>query len=147
MVFDSHRGGLGNLYVKALSGASSETRLLTWPERIGAEDSSRDGAFLAFTSFSNDGNIDIWILPLQPASKPFPYLQTKWREWQSKFSPDRRWMAYVSDQSGRDEVYVQAFDGTSAASGGKWLISSEGGFTGLARGRKGSSITSLRITS
>jgi hypothetical protein len=55
--------------------------------------------------------------------KPFPLLQTEFNEQQAKFSPDKKWIAYTSDESGASEVYVQAFP----ASGGKWRISTGGG--------------------
>lgn len=55
--------------------------------------------------------------------KPFAFLQTEFNETHSQFSPDGRWVAYVSDESGRPEVYVQSF----APSGGKWQVSTGGG--------------------
>ena len=55
--------------------------------------------------------------------KPIPFLQTPFDEWQGQFSPDSRWIAYTSDESGRDDVYVRPFP--SAA--GKWKISIAGG--------------------
>jgi dipeptidyl aminopeptidase/acylaminoacyl peptidase len=70
---------------------------------------------------------DIWMLPLKDGGKPFPYLQTKANERNAKFSPNNRWVAYTSDDSGKDEVYVQGFDGASPAGGGKWLVSENGG--------------------
>ena len=127
IAFDSHRGGLGELYVKALGGGSPESRLLPWNEALGPDDWSRDGKFLTVTSWSRTRNRDVWILPLQHGHKPFQYLQTKSDEYLARFSPDGKWIAYMSDQTGREEIYVQAFDGASPASGGKWLISLSGG--------------------
>jgi protease II len=63
------------------------------------------------------------VLPLFGDRKPIPFLQTEFNEGQGQFSPDGRWMAYASDESGRREVYVQTFP----ASGGKWQISADGG--------------------
>ena len=134
IVFDSHRSGLGDLYVKTVSGASSENRLLGWKEATGATDWSRNDAFIAFTSWIQVNNADIWILPLQAGGKPFPYLQTKSNENGARFSPDTRWIAYASDESGRAEIYVQPFDGASPASGGKFLISNGGGSQPVWRG-------------
>ena len=62
-------------------------------------------------------------MPLEGERKPSPFLQTPFSEAEPKFSPDGRWLAYVSDESGRREVYVQPFPGP----GGKWQISTEGG--------------------
>jgi hypothetical protein len=60
--------------------------------------------------------------------KPLPFLTTKARESQGKFSPDTRWVAYGSDESGESEIYVRGFDPqTGAATGGKWQVSTGGG--------------------
>src|SRR5205814_1046544 len=60
---------------------------------------------------------------LEGDRKPFPFLQTPFAETLAVFSPDGRWIAYRSDESGNDEVYVQTFP----ASGGKWPVSTKGG--------------------
>ena len=66
---------------------------------------------------------DLWLFPMHGDGKPAPYLQSPFKEYNAQFSPDGRWMAYTSDESGRFEVYVQPFPGP----GGKWQISTEGG--------------------
>src|SRR5206468_8371241 len=66
---------------------------------------------------------NIWFLPLFGDRKPIPFLRTRFNELRARFSPNRRWMAYNSDESGKQEVYVRAFDG----SGEKIHISTEGG--------------------
>jgi Tol biopolymer transport system component len=55
--------------------------------------------------------------------EPFPFLQTQFNESHGQFSPDGRWLAYTSDESGRNEIYVRPFPGP----GGKWQISIAGG--------------------
>jgi Tol biopolymer transport system component len=67
--------------------------------------------------------LDLWIAPQFGDRKPFPYLQTQFNEQDGVFSPDGRWVAYRSDESGRDEIYVQAFP----LSGAKFQISTGGG--------------------
>jgi len=67
---------------------------------------------------------DIWILPLEGERKPQPFLQTPFSEREPKFSPDGRWLAYASDESGQSEVYVRPFP---KAEEGKSQISTEGG--------------------
>ena len=67
----------------------------------------------------------IWVLPLEGDRKPIPFLRTEFNEDQGQFSPDARWVAYRSDESGRNEVYVRAFSPKS--SGGKMLVSKGGG--------------------
>jgi Tol biopolymer transport system component len=74
---------------------------------------------------------DLWVLPLSGDRKPFPFLRTEFNEQYGRFSPDGRWVAYSSDESGRDEIYVRSFSPgsgeTASAAGGKWLISNGGG--------------------
>jgi Tol biopolymer transport system component len=70
-------------------------------------------------------------LPLDGDRKPAPFLQTEFDETEGRLSPDGRWMAYTSNESGAEEIYVQSFTRTVGASGsrtaGKWRISTGGG--------------------
>jgi Tol biopolymer transport system component len=131
VVFDSHRGGRGDLYEQDAGRAGAERLLLRWNERpsqsAGAAHWSWDGRFIAFHNSSPERGSDIWILPLQGDRRPFPYLQTPTAEFDPRFSPNGRWMAFAGSESGVAEVYVQAFAGASAAGGGKWQVSSGGG--------------------
>jgi dipeptidyl aminopeptidase/acylaminoacyl peptidase len=112
------------LFRKPASGVGDEELL----ENLGVlpEDCSRDGRFLIVTAFSH-GTPDILILPLQGDRKPFPFVTTEFREEGARFSPDSRWIAYFSDESGRPEVYVRDFSEGPAPSKGKWQISTDGG--------------------
>jgi Tol biopolymer transport system component len=82
---------------------------------------SPDGANLAFDERKPSAERDIWVLP--QGVDPMPFLVTPFDEFAPTFSPDGKWLAYVSDESGRSEVYVQPFPGPGA----KWLISLNGG--------------------
>jgi hypothetical protein len=82
---------------------------------------SNDGNHLAFDERKPSAERDIWILT--KGSEPTPFLVTSFDESAPAFSPDGKWIAYVSDESGRSEVYVQAFPGP----GSKWPISTNGG--------------------
>src|SRR6185503_11871023 len=66
----------------------------------------------------------LWVLPLARERKATRYLDSPFNQHQARFSPDGRWVAYTSDESGRNEVYVQPFPDPS---GGKWMVSREGG--------------------
>ena len=66
---------------------------------------------------------DIWVLPLEGARRPKPFLQTRASEQSAVFSPDGRWIAYSSDESGRREVLVAAFPGP----GSRKQVSTKGG--------------------
>ena len=83
---------------------------------------SPDGETLAFVEDHPDSGYDILLLHMRDR-KVTPFLNSRFDEMYPEFSPDGRWMAYVSDESGREEVYVQPFPGP----GGKWQISNEGG--------------------
>jgi Tol biopolymer transport system component len=128
ILFDSNReqagaASPGNLYVTAASGSGTEELLLLsnawkWPN-----DWSRDGGFVLFNTMEADGKTELWILPLSGDRKPRPALQPGSVGAYGQFSPDGKWIAYVSAESGRDEIYVQTFP----ASGEKWQISNGGG--------------------
>jgi serine/threonine-protein kinase len=93
---------------------------------------SPDGKRLAFTELGAQTSYDLWTLPLDnvegdhpKAGKPEPFLQTKFNEIAPNISPDGRWLAYHSDETGNWEVYVRRFPGP----GGKWQVSTGGGLT------------------
>ena len=88
-----------------------------------ASDWSRDGRFLLYGSESPQTSCDIWVVPMEGEHKPFVFLKTNFDERHAVFSPDGRWVAYTSNQSGQYEIYVQPFQrGT-----GQWQVSSSGG--------------------
>jgi Tol biopolymer transport system component len=84
---------------------------------------------LLFTDAPPKTNGDIWALPIRGDQKPLPVLQSRFTEQFGALSPDGRWIAYTSDESGAYEIYVRPFspDG-GAGAGAKWLVSKGGGF-------------------
>ena len=120
IIFRSNRGGRLNLFARATDGSAVEERLTTSDTNQNAQDVSRDGRWLAFVQ----GGADVWVMDLTGDRKPRPFLQTPFLEQHGAFSPDGRWLAYTSNESGRDEIYVQAFP----AGGGKVQISRDGGY-------------------
>ncbi len=94
---------------------------------------SRDGSRLAY--FQADGNPQVWSVPIEvgssglKAGKPERFLTSKSNDEDGSFSPDGRWLAYVSDESGRAEVYVRAFAAGGSAGSERWPISNSGGLT------------------
>jgi WD40 repeat protein len=96
------------------------------------DDWSPDGQFLLYEDRkSGNTNSDLWVLPMSGDRKPMPYLQTEFYEGSAQISPDNRWVAYSSNESGRMEIYLRPFPN---ASGGKWQVSVGGG--DFARWRK-----------
>jgi eukaryotic-like serine/threonine-protein kinase len=120
------------VYRKSADGAGAEEELVTLPERrnINMSDWTSDGAFLIY-SFGGD----VFALPVTSSDrKPIPIAATKASEFGASVSPNRRWIAYISNESSRQEVYVQPFTpGSPGTPVGKWLVSR--GTTGLIRWR------------
>jgi Tol biopolymer transport system component len=112
ILYSNNRSGSWDLYIKDSGGAGKEEILLKLGGRIlRATSSSKDGRFVMYTvgGPAEKNLFDLWIAPQFGGRKPYPYLQTRFNEVDGVFSPDGRWVAYSSDESGRYEVYVQAF--------------------------------------
>jgi eukaryotic-like serine/threonine-protein kinase len=89
-------------------------RLLDW---------SSDGSYLLYTETHPQTLGDLWVLPLRDGRKPTPFLRTPFNEFYGQFSPDSKWIAYTSDESGREEIYIRSFPD----SGSKRQVSNSGG--------------------
>src|SRR5262245_54553558 len=138
IVFTSNRNGNYDLYQKRSDGTGDD-ELLFKSDQIKVPTSwSADGRFLLFRSDDPKSNSDIWMLPLDGDHKPIPFLRTEFLEDMASFSPDGRWIAYSSLESGRREIYVRPFSAPGAAgslsAGGKWQISKAGGVSPRWRG-------------
>jgi Tol biopolymer transport system component len=125
IMFGSDRDGKSSIYRRAIDDDEREERVLNMPD-LGASprDWSRDGRFMAFNVDTAVGLEDIWALPLFGDRKPFPLVQTKFRELAPTLSPDGQWIAYESNESGMNEVFVRRFTGS-----GKRRVSTAGGHT------------------
>jgi Tol biopolymer transport system component len=88
-----------------------------------ATDVSSDGRFLMYFSVDAKTSTDLWVLPLMENAKPFPFLKMSSAEVWGQFSPDGRWVAYQSFESGQWEIHVRPFPGP----GGQWPVSTSGG--------------------
>lgn len=84
---------------------------------------SPDAKTLLFGAHTPGGTVGTYAISLDGNARIQPFLQAAFNQSQARFSPDGRWVVYVSNESSRQEVYVQPFPG----SGGKWMISTEGG--------------------
>ena len=130
IVFRANRQGAGDLYVKDVSDLSEETWLLQTPEPETPTDWSPDGRFVLFSRPGAKSGIDLWLLPLGGERTPLPLLATPFDEMVGRFSPDGRWLAYESNESGRSEIYVRKLawsaDGKPVL-GAKWMVSTDGG--------------------
>ena len=119
ILWPSRRSGNFDLYIKAASGTGQDEKLITMGTVNGwATDWSRDGKFVLYQRPGEKTGQDLWIAPQTgdasgEPQKPFPYLASPFNEGNGMFSPDGRWIAYESDESGRVEVYVQDFPSTN----------------------------------
>ncbi len=129
IVYASGGGQSADIYRKSSNGATKEEVLYHSDSPMTPLDWSPDGRWILYATRGKDTGIDLWALPdaSSPAGvgrKPIPYLVTPFNESQAKFSPDGKWVAYSSNESGQTEVYVRPFP---ASTEGKWLISNGGG--------------------
>jgi Tol biopolymer transport system component len=128
IVFSSNRKGRYDLYRKASDGSGAEELLYSDGLDKDPTSWSPDGKFLLYSATGDPKTgIDIWVLPLAAGAKPYPLLQTPFNESNAQFSPDGRWIAYQSDESGQREIYVVPFGPQENEQGGKHQISSESG--------------------
>jgi Tol biopolymer transport system component len=120
-----------NLYWERTDGSGDIERLATSRDSQYPGSWHPTGKFLAFQERATRTNFDLWILPFEAdeafgwkPGKPTVFLNSAFDEREPMFSPDGRWLAYQSNESGRDEVYVRRF----GAQSGQWQISTSGGF-------------------
>ena len=113
-------------YLREVTGTTEELLVRGSPSGWSA-----DGRFLLYTDADPKNQGDIWVLPdplnKSGARKPVPFLRTPFDESHAQFSPDGRWVAYTSNESGRYEIYLRPFPTLVSESGVKWRVSSNGG--------------------
>ena len=133
IAYSSERSGVVQIYRKDAAAGGQEEQLTDGPEPNYVTGWSRDGRYLFFTH--NRGNAyDIWALPVDKggsgpaAQKPFLVVQNDGYAGSAAFSPDGNWMAYHSQESGRNEIYARAFAAAASEKTGKWQVSSQGGW-------------------
>jgi serine/threonine protein kinase/Tol biopolymer transport system component len=126
IVFRSSRNGVFDLFEKPADSAGDERLLLASQQNKSATDWSRDGRVLLYAIADPKTQSDLWALPMtEPtdARKPLPVVQTMFDEIQGQFSPDGRWIAYASNESGRYDIFVKPFP----EAGGRFVVSTAGG--------------------
>ncbi len=130
IVFASDRRGQHGIYMKATSGAGAEELLLQSPATMTPSTWTSDSRFLLGYDTLGKGNL--WLLPLEPGKRNSARLfSSQSNEVGARLSPDNRWIAYRSNESGQFEIYVRQFDpsatGAPAANGSEWMVSKGGG--------------------
>jgi Tol biopolymer transport system component/tRNA A-37 threonylcarbamoyl transferase component Bud32 len=129
ILYSSNKSGTYDVYRKSADGAG-EAELLT-NDKLDSQwkSVSRDGRYMAFMRQSEHNGWDIWGMTLAD-HKAFPILQSPYGEVDPQISPDGKWMAYGSDESGTFQIYITAFPG----GGPKWQVSTNSGMKPLWRG-------------
>lgn len=128
VLFSSSKEGTPNLYRKLATGTGSEELVLASPLPLYSNDWSPDGKSIIFNRQNPGKGFDIWAVPAEGKSESYPLVETEFDEWLARISPDGKFMAYASNESGRFEVYVRGYSGTAESSAsGKWQISPNGG--------------------
>jgi Tol biopolymer transport system component len=123
LTFASGAAGSTNLFWARADGTGTEERLTESKNQQLPESWSPDGRILAFDALDPVTGWDIWTMSLDGDRTPRPFLKTTYNEFRPRFSPDGRWLAYQSNETGQTEVYVRPFPGPGA----KTKLSTEGG--------------------
>ena len=113
ILFVSDRDGEGGVYLKTSLDPGVGEALIPGLERRRPSDWSLDGRWI-LSELGLPNNEDIWVASLSGGVDAFPFLETPFREANGRFSPDGRWIAYVSNETGQREVHVRPFEGEPA---------------------------------
>jgi serine/threonine protein kinase/Tol biopolymer transport system component len=124
IVFGSNRDGGYAIYRRAADGTGADEKILETPgSEIEPYSVSPDGRYIAYQFFGSKANAnDVWALPMFGDRKPFPVVNTPFNEVDPAISPDGKWIAYLSNDSGQYEVYIKPFPSGE----GKWQVSTTG---------------------
>lgn len=109
LAFSMYINGQFDIFKKSTSGAGQEELVNQAPISKEGTDWSPDGRHVLLDVVNAQSNGDVWVLPLYGDRKPYPLLNTAFNERQAHFSPDGKWYAYTSNESGRSEIYVRRF--------------------------------------
>ena len=117
-----------SIFERSANGAGEPETILQSTHVVFADDLSPDGHLLLYEETTDDNHMNLWVVPRALASpggrKPTPYRRLASNQINAQFSPDGKWIAYTSDESGRQQVYVQSFPASGDA---KWQVSIDGG--------------------
>ena len=122
VVFSSSRKGHRDIYRKRADGVGGEEELLVSDTDKAVDSLSPDGRYLLYNQIAPPKPISIWVLPLAGDRKPLPFVVGSYSANYGQFSPNGRWIAYGSMESGRFQVFVQSAPGSGMAPG-KWQVS------------------------
>jgi Tol biopolymer transport system component len=124
IAFASYRKVIRDLYWKPSNGAAADEVLLETPNNKVPEDWSKDGKYLLYAEYDPKTGSDLWVLAMSESErKARAFVNTPFEETMGKFSPDGRWVAYETNESGRSQIVVTSFPNAV----GRWQVSAGGG--------------------
>ena len=123
VVFIERTGGGATPFWVPADGSGEPEPVFKGSHQGGVGSFSPDGQLVTFQRRSPDTGLDVWVRTLHGTQTEQPFVRTRFTEVGGEFSPDGRWISYVSDESGQYEVYVRPYPGP----GGKWQVSTQGG--------------------
>ena len=123
IAFRSWKAGTMTMWWMPSDRSGPEERLTMVGARQSVVSFSPDGRYMAFSQMEPGTGTDVWMLPMRGDRTPQPFVKSKFTDGSAKFSPDGKWVAYCTNESGRNEVFVQPWPGP----GPKIQMSSEGG--------------------
>ena len=127
IIFTSTQNGPRNIYRKPADGRGAVELLLASDESLNLEDISPDGRFLLFNHYPGQSEPRLSLLSLNGERRRTPFPPAKFREDSGRFSPNGRWVAYRSFETGESRIFVRGFPLSGGDAGGKWQISDRGG--------------------
>src|SRR5262249_13807411 len=119
IAFGSQRNGKWGIYQKASDGSGDEQLLYETSAPVMPMNWSREGQALVFWLNDPKTSSDLWVLPMRGDRKAEPFLQSSFNESFGQISPDAKWIAYASNESGKSEIYVRPYP----SGPGKWQVS------------------------
>ena len=115
IAYGADTAGFARIVEKPADGLTGERVVFEKPQtHLSPNDWSADGRFLLADSSNPKlpaGGDDVWLVPMNASGPPRPLIQTEFDDWNAQFSPDGRWVTWLSDESGRDELYASPFPG------------------------------------
>src|SRR5262249_34700771 len=123
-LFGRFKSGYSQILKKSSDSSSEEQLILEAPYYIAPDDWSPDGQSMIFDERNPKSGMDLMMVRLAENARPSPSVQTPYVEQDGRFSPDGKWVAFTSDKSGRNEIYVRPFNNTE---GNEWQVSTSGG--------------------
>ena len=134
IIFTSNRGGVYDLYQKASNGAGNEELFYQSSEGKGPNSWSPDGKYLVYYTLGQPTHLRLLTIAGPPDRKTVPLVDPQFTSITARFSPDGRWIAYTSNESGKNEISVRPFDPATGMAGAPIVVTNGGGRTPAWRG-------------